>query len=36
MQQGRRFDINKAKQLGATVVKNKQEILEGYHAVLEY
>ena len=34
MQQGRNY-INKAKQLGATVVKNKQEILEGYHAVLE-
>ena len=27
--------INKAKQLGARVVKNKQEISEGYYAVLE-
>jgi predicted enzyme related to lactoylglutathione lyase len=27
--------INKAKQLGATVVKNKQEISQGYYAVLE-
>jgi predicted enzyme related to lactoylglutathione lyase len=27
--------INKAKQLGATLVKNKQEISEGYYAVLE-
>src|SRR5918996_3275870 len=27
--------INKAKQLGARVIKNKQEISEGYYAVLE-
>jgi uncharacterized protein len=27
--------INKAKQLGARVVKDKQEISEGYYAVLE-
>ena len=27
--------INKAKKLGARVVKNKQEISEGYYAVLE-
>jgi predicted enzyme related to lactoylglutathione lyase len=27
--------INKAKQLGAIFVKNKQEISEGYYAVLE-
>ena len=27
--------INKAKQLGARVVKNKQEISEGYYAVME-
>lgn len=27
--------INKAKQLGARVVKEKQEISEGYYAVLE-
>jgi uncharacterized protein len=27
--------INKAKQLGAKVVKDKQEISEGYYAVLE-
>jgi uncharacterized protein len=27
--------INKAQQLGAKVVKNKQEISEGYYAVLE-
>jgi predicted enzyme related to lactoylglutathione lyase len=27
--------INKAKQLGAKLVKNKQEIPEGYYAVLE-
>jgi len=27
--------VNKAKQLGARVVKNKQEISEGYYAVLE-
>jgi predicted enzyme related to lactoylglutathione lyase len=27
--------INKAKQLGARIVKNKQEISEGYYAVLE-
>ena len=27
--------INKAKQLGARVVKDRQEISEGYYAVLE-
>ena len=27
--------INKARQLGARVVKDKQEISEGYYAVLE-
>jgi uncharacterized protein len=27
--------VNKAKQLGATVVKDRQEISEGYYAVLE-
>ena len=27
--------INKAKQLGAKLVKNKQEMREGYYAVLE-
>ncbi len=27
--------INKAKQLGARVIKNRQEISEGYYAVLE-
>ena len=27
--------INKAKQLGARVVKDKQEISEGYYSVLE-
>jgi predicted enzyme related to lactoylglutathione lyase len=29
------YYINKAKQLGARVVKDKQEISEGYYAVLE-
>ena len=28
-------NISKAKQLGARVIKNKQEISEGYYAVLE-
>jgi len=27
--------INKAQQLGAKVVKNKQELSEGYYAVME-
>jgi hypothetical protein len=29
------LSINKAKQLGSRVIKNKQEISEVYHAVLE-